>query len=190
MAAKGELNPKQALFVKAYLVDLNAKASAISAGYSAKTAEITGSKLLRVPKVAAEIQKAMDKRAKKFDISADTVLQELARLAFHDPRKFFDDDGRIKPISELDDDTAMALAGIETFHKIVGDGKDGMAVVTKIKTADKGANLERLGRHLKLFTDRVEHDVTPRLAEELKSARERANCCETLKLEPTTGLKK
>jgi phage terminase small subunit len=171
--AFSRLTPKQEMFVKEYLIDLNATQSAIRAGYSAKRAEITGSELVRNRKVADLIQTEMDKRAAKYEITADRVLQEIAKLAFHDPRKFFDDDGRIKPISELDDDTAMALSGIETFHKIVGDEKDGMAVVTKIKTADKGANLERLGRHLKLFTDKIELNASSELAELLKSARQR-----------------
>jgi hypothetical protein len=38
-------------------------------------------------------------------------------------------------------------------HKIIGDEKDGCIVLTKIKIADKGVNLERLGRHLGLFKD-------------------------------------
>lgn len=151
-----KLTPKQFLFVKEYLVDLNATQAAIRAGYSEKTAQVIGAENLAKPIIAESIQIEMDKRAARIEITADRVLQELAKLAFHDPRKFFDDDGRIKPISELDDVTAMALSGIETFHKIVGDEKDGMAVVTKIKTVDKGINLERLGRHFKLFTDKTE----------------------------------
>lgn len=168
-----EITPKQQMFAKEYLVDLNATQSAIRAGYSAKTAEAQGSRLLTNVKVQASIQELMDKRAAKYEITADRVLQEIAKLAFHDPRKFFDADGRIKPINEIDDDTAMALSGIETFHKVTGEDNDCMAVVTKIKTADKGANLERLGRHLKLFTDKVEHDVSEALATAIIAARGR-----------------
>ena len=98
----------------------------------------------------------MNERSTRIEITADRVLQEIAKLAFHDPRKFFDDDGRLKPISELDDDTAACIAGIETMHKIVCEEKDGCIVLTKIKISDKGQNLERLGKHLKLFTDRTE----------------------------------
>lgn len=140
-----------------YLKDMNATRAAVSAGYSKKTAESAGSRLLRNVKVSAQIEKKTGERCQKLDISADRVLAELARLAFHDPRRFFDADGRIRPITELDNETAMAVAGIETMHKVVGDEEDGCVVVTKIKLADKGINLERLGRYLKLFTDKVEH---------------------------------
>ena len=149
------LNLRQNLFKTEYLKDLNATQAAIRAGYSDKTAGQIGERLLRNVEIAAAVQEAMDKRANKLEISADNVLQEIAKLAFHDPRKFFDDDGRLRPISELDDNTAACIAGIETMHKIIGDEKDGCVVITKIKIADKGANLERLGRHLKLFTDKI-----------------------------------
>lgn len=163
---------KQEMFIKEYLIDLNATQAAIRAGYSEKTASQQGERLLRNVQVSAAIQEAMNKRSNKLEITAERVLQEIAKLAFYDPRNFFDDDGRIKPISELDDNTAMALGGIETLHKIIGDDKDGMAVVTKIKLVDKGQNLERLGRHLKLFTDKVEHTGTLTLEQIVAGANE------------------
>lgn len=150
------LTPKQAMFVKEYLIDLNATQAAIRAGYSEKTAGQIGEQNLRKLEIAESIQEAMDKRSDRLEITADRVLQEIAKLAFQDPRKFFDDDGRLKPISELDDNTAACIAGIETMHKVVGEEKDGCIVLTKIKISDKGQNLERLGRHLKLFTDKTE----------------------------------
>jgi phage terminase small subunit len=167
-----KLSSKQEKFVTEYLVDLNATQAAIRSGYSKKTAFTIGCENLKKPYIIEALQKRRESLASDNDITPERVLKEIARLAFHDPRKFFDDDGRIKPISELDDDTAMALSGIETFHKIVGDEKDGMPVVTKIKTADKGINLERLGRYLKLFTDRIEIDDKTGLADRLRKARE------------------
>ncbi len=89
------------------------------------------------------------------------MLQELARLAFLDPRKFYNENGGLKHVTELDDDTAACLAGMEV-REIGGDDEEKQPTVfcRKIKFADKGANLERLGRHLKLFTDKVEHSGT------------------------------
>lgn len=153
--AKG-LTPKQELFVAEYLTDLNATRAAIAAGYSPKNADSWGAQLLSNSKVSAEIAKKHGKHLGKLEITAERVLAELARLAFYDPRKFFDTDGRLKPLDEIDDDTAMALAGMKTMHKVVGDENDGVLVFTDYKLADKGLNLERLGRHLKLFTDKTE----------------------------------
>jgi phage terminase small subunit len=142
------------MFVREYLVDLNATQAAIRAGYSAKTAEQQGPRLLGNVGIAEAIQAGMDKRASKTGITAERVLAEIAKLAFFDPRKLFDDAGRPIHISQLDDDTAAAVSGLDVVTQ--GNSEVGIAEILKVKLADKGQNLERLGRHLKLFTDKVE----------------------------------
>lgn len=170
------MNPKRLRFVQEYLIDLNATQAAIRAGYSARSAEVTGSRLLGDAKVAAEIAKRNQKRIEKLDLSAERVLGELMRLAFFDPRKFWNEDGSLKKITELDDDTARALQGfeVEKLYEHFGKGQaTESGTVSKIKMADKGLNLERLGRHLKLFTDKVEVSGLDGLAERLARARQR-----------------
>jgi hypothetical protein len=102
--------------------------------------------------------RAMDKRADKMEISAGRVLQEMAKLAFNDPRKFFESDVSLKRILDLEDDTAACIASMEVMELFDGSGEEKHAygLLKKIKIADKGQNLERLGRHLKLFTDKTE----------------------------------
>lgn len=172
VAKQAELTPKQALFVREYLVDLNATQAAIRAGYSKKTAASQAERLLRNVEIASAVQAHMDKRAGAIEISATRVLQEIAKLAFFDPRKLLNSDGSPKPIQELDDETAMAVAGIDIVTK--GNDDLGYADILKIKLADKSKNLELLGRHLKLFTDKVELDVGGELAKRMKEARERS----------------
>jgi phage terminase small subunit len=118
-----------------------------------------GQRLLKNVEMQRPIQAAMDKRADKLEITADRVLQEIAKLAFNDPRKFFESDGSLKRIQDLDDDTAACIAGMEVIELFEGSGeqKHAYGLLKKIKIADKGHNLERLGRHLKLFTDKTEH---------------------------------
>lgn len=167
------LTPKQSAFVREYLVDLNATAAYKRAGYIAKgnAAEVNATRLLRNAQVQAEIQMAMNQRAQRNDITADRVLKEIARLAFFDPRRLLNGDGTPKAIHELDDDTAAAVAGIDIVTK--GNEDLGYADILKIKLADKSKNLELLGRHLKLFTDKIEVDVGADLATRMKEARER-----------------
>jgi phage terminase small subunit len=105
------------------------------------------------------INELRKERNKRLEISGDRVLSEIAKLAFYDPREFFDSDMRLKPVNELNPDHAAIIAGIETLHKAVGDDTDGVVVLTKIKLADKGANLERLGKYFKLFTEKREIDL-------------------------------
>lgn len=133
-----------------YLIDLNATKAAERAGYSPKTAYSQGQRLSKNVEVAAEIAKKTCRRLEKLEITADRVVQEIAKLAFLDPRKFFEDDGSLKRIQDLDDDTAACIAGMKVTELFEGAGeqKHCYGLLKKIKIAHKGANLDRLGRHL------------------------------------------
>ena len=71
------LTPKQAQFVKEYLVDLNGTQAAIKCGYSPKTAVKQASRLLTNADIKNAIQAEMDKRAKKTNITAEYVLNGI-----------------------------------------------------------------------------------------------------------------
>ena len=144
------------LFVAEYLIDLNATRAAIAAGYSPKTAGQQGSRLLKNAKVFTEIAGKTKERIARLEITADNVLHELARLAFFDPRKLFNPDGSSKHITELDDDTAAGLGGFQMIEQFEGSGDNRKHVgyLKKFKIADKGQNLERLGRILGMFNER------------------------------------
>lgn len=60
-----KLTNKQRLFVKEYLIDLNATQAAIRAGYSRVAAYLIGQENLKKPEIQNTIQKAMDKRAER-----------------------------------------------------------------------------------------------------------------------------
>lgn len=121
------MTPKQKLFVKEYLVDLNATRAAIAAGYSEKTAKQQGSRLLTNVDVAAKLAESAQKRAEKLDISAEYVL------------------GMIKQTVE------RCSQGVEVFDKegkSTGEWKEDSLAVLK--------GCELLGKHLKLFTEKLE----------------------------------
>ena len=75
--SKVKLTKKQEMFVKEYLVDLNATQAAIRSGYSQKTAFSIGVENLRKPYIQEAIQKAMEKRSKKTEITAEYVLEGI-----------------------------------------------------------------------------------------------------------------
>lgn len=165
------LNDKQQRFVDEYLKDLNATQAAIRAGYSAKTAYAIAEKLLRKAEIQEAIQAAMKARSKRTEVTQDRVLQELARIAFFDPRKMFHGDGSPKSIHELDDDTAAAVSGLDVVN--IGNSEVGIGQVLKYKVADKGAALTNAMRHLGMFNDKLDVNVTNTLAERLARARSR-----------------
>lgn len=81
------LTPKQAAFVREYLVDLNATQAAIRAGYSARTANEQAARLLANVSVAAAIERAMAQRAERTEITQDMVLERWWQIATADPNE-------------------------------------------------------------------------------------------------------
>ena len=130
-----------------YLVDLNATAAAIRAGYSRKTANRIASENLSKPDIQTAIQEAKQARSQRTEITQDMVIQELAKLGFFDIRKLFDKDGKPLDISKLDDDTAAALVGLDVQDVSDSDGNY-VGFIKKYKMADKIKALELLGKHL------------------------------------------
>jgi phage terminase small subunit len=154
-----KLTNKQKLFVEEYLVDLNATQAALRAGYSKKMAGRIGYQLLEKTRVQEAIQKAIEDRQKRTQITSDRVLNELARVGFSDIRGAFNEHGALKRPEDWDDATAAAISSIEVVTKNIGDGE--VEYVHKIRLWDKKGSLELIGKHLKMFTDKVEIDSEP-----------------------------
>jgi phage terminase small subunit len=154
-----KLTPKQEVFTKAYVKDLNAGKAAIEAGYSEASARSIGHELLNTPHVKEAVQKEVKKRLSHLDVTADRVLTELARIAFVDLRDAYGEGGKLLPPDQMPEDLARALAGIEVneIWEGYGDEREIIGETKKIKFYEKAKALELLGKYLKLFTDRVEH---------------------------------
>lgn len=152
-----KLTPKQALFVAEYLIDGNGTRAAIAAGFAQKSAAVTGARLLKRPVIAELITERQAHRARRLEVTADRVTEELAKLAFYDVRELFDESGRLKEITELDDISAAAIAGIDIAEEKRNPDTGVQSWTKRIKLADRRGALELLGKKLKLWTDRVEH---------------------------------
>lgn len=166
------LTTKQQVFVQEYLIDLNATQAAIRAGYSQKTAEKIGFENLHKPEIEAAIAEALAAREKRTGVTQDRVIRELARIGFSDIRTLFDEGGNLRKMADLPDEVAAAVASVEVVTKSLGEGE--VEYVHKIKLWDKPKALEMIGRHLKMFTDKIEVDASSGFAELLKRSRERA----------------
>ena len=155
-----KLTNKQSRFVEEYLIDLNATQAAIRAGYSKKTANVIGPQNLVKLGIAEAIQKAMDARSKRTEITVDRVLKELAKLGFANMLDYMaiSSDGlAYVDLSKLTREQAAAIQELNIDQYWEGDGEDVREVKkVKFKLADKKGNLEMIGRHLKMFTDKVE----------------------------------
>lgn len=58
------------------------------------------------------------------EVTADRVIQELAKIAFLDARKLFSPEGSLKAVHELDDDTAAAVVSLDVRLTESESGRD------------------------------------------------------------------
>lgn len=178
------LTAKQKRFCDEYLIDLNATQAAIRAGYSEKTAYRTGADNLRKPQIEEYIAKRQKELSRSTEITQERVIKELALIAFSNNADYahvvekklqveaggalvdvLDKDGKpvmyrtVEPVltEELTEEQKRALA-------VIKKGRDGL----EVKSCDKVKALELLGKHLGIFTDKIEANVNDTTRSELQ----------------------
>ena len=163
----------QKRFCDEYLIDLNATRAYKVAYPNCKkdeTAKSAGSRLLTNVNVQNYISKKMKEREKRTEVTQDMVIKELAKIAFLDIRKLYTENGQLKNVADIDDDTAGAISSLETLEEYdgYGDEREKIGDTQKVKLLDKTKALELLGRHLGIFNDKL--DVNVKEKEEKKNA--------------------
>jgi phage terminase small subunit len=136
-----KLTAKQQAFCEEYMVDLNGAQAAIRAGYSVDTAKQIATENLSKPYLQDYITKLQDERSERVSVTADDVLKDLLYLK----------------------DVCLGK------EEITVTDSDGSLTTTKVfKEAGANKALESLGKHLKMFTDRVEQttDLTLTISDE------------------------
>lgn len=163
------LEPRQARFVEEYLVDLNATQAAIRAGYSKDSARTIGPENLSKPAIAAAIADAQAERAFRTQVTADRVLTELARVGFSDIRNVVQWRGNATQLSE-DEDSGDPIFSVTNQVALIDSeslSPNVAASIAEVSQTDKGAMriklhdklgaLQKIGLHLGMFAQRVEH---------------------------------
>ena len=153
MPRRRELTARERLFVREYLVDLNATRAAIRAGYSPRMAPHNAHRVFNRPRVAAAIEAAMAERAARLEITAERVLRELALMGFANLRDYVAPDGEgFVELSRLTRDEAAAIREFSSEEVTTGQGAAARrARKVKVRLADKKGALELVGKHLGLF---------------------------------------
>lgn len=171
MARKQKLTPKQAQFVKEYLVDLNQTAAAIRAGYSERTANEMAVALMKKPHIQEAIQQAMKERGKRVEMTADDVLRHIMEAAFLDIRDFveWDASGNVyyKGASEVD---GRFIKSLKSVTKFVSGGE---IKEVEFELVNKEKMLELLFKHFGLGNEKLKVETQISLADVLQKAWER-----------------
>lgn len=134
-------------FADEYLIDFNAKAAAIRAGYSPATAKNASMWISDAHPTKPKLKELIDKRlahmSRRTGITAERLLREMAALAFSNPDDVIDwESGKVKDGAERVD-----LAAVAGYRKKSGDGW----AEYEVKLTDKARALEVLAKWLRLF---------------------------------------
>lgn len=156
-----KLAPKVQQFINEYKKDGNGKQAAIRAGYSPKTAEVQASRLLRNVQVAEAIRQHQDELRKKSGVSAERVVEELARIGFADPRRVFGEDGVLLDPRNFPEDLARAVSSIEVTRTAQTRDAKGKVLTpgtttAKIRFWEKPKALHTMAHILGMLKDKVE----------------------------------
>lgn len=183
----GAITEKQKRFADEWLVDLNGTRAYKAAYPSVKkdeTARVNASRLLTNANVKTYIQERQKEREKRTEITQDSVLRELALIAFAKASDYarvvekdamVEVDGNMVPVLD-EDGNQVKYRTVEPIltDELTEDQKKAIAVIKKgrdgfeIKPYSKIQALELLGKHLGMFTDKVEvKNTTPNAFEGL-----------------------
>lgn len=158
-------------FVRRYIVDFNGTRAVMECGAfqvaSYSGAAVHASRLLSRPRVKQMVQDALAERAKRWQVTGDRIIRELARTGFSNMLDYLmvQPDGSayidLKKLAELREhdpdaayDLGAAIQEVTSEVYLEGNGEDAIPVKrTKLRLHNKQAALELLGKHLGLFVE-------------------------------------
>lgn len=155
-----DLSPKVRRFVAEYVKDpQNQAQAAVLAGYSKRSAAQIASRLIKKDNVAAAIKEAQARVAEKSELTQERIQRAVLAVLEFDPREAFNDDGTLKPISELPTSVALAIAGIDV-DDAAGEVKK-IRFSDRIRAAELGSKLLGLLREKHDLSGTIRHEGMP-----------------------------
>lgn len=149
------ISPRRLKFISEYLRDLNATKAAERAGYSKKVARQEGARLLANAVIRAEIEKKTSKVLEACDVTVEKIVKEAALIAFSDLSHFLTGTGEINDPGDWPDGVRRGIQSFKVVKTRHGKGKDAHEEVRReIKTWDKPAMIEFLGKYLGMLKDK------------------------------------
>ncbi|EKT4486707.1 TPA: terminase small subunit [Shewanella algae] len=152
-------------FIAAYVELSSKKEAAVKAGSKSKEPAKVGYITYNRPHVREAIDWHINKSFEEAGVSSERIIRELAMVAFADMAPIFNEDGSLKPFKEWPQHCRRALSGLEVDELFEGQGEDREQIgfTKKFKQWNKVAALELLGKHKKMWTDKVEVAERPKV---------------------------
>jgi phage terminase small subunit len=156
-----KLSPKEEAFCLAIVEGLSAS-EAYRKAYKperakAKTIHEKASRMMARGKVRARVAELMAPVIAEAQMTRMEWLRILTKCCRFDPRKLFDATGKLKPITELEENEAAAVAGYEFHGEMQCSDGPRKAVTVKFKFLGRLTALALMGKACHWYGDQQEH---------------------------------
>jgi phage terminase small subunit len=147
-SAYSRLKRRQRRFVDEYLLGRKGTEAIKAIGFKGRRPDLAASKLLALPEVRAAVDERRAVLCEAVGLRQEMVVREMMAIGFSDVRQLFNEDGTLRPISELPDEAARAIAGVDVEDILTGRGKKlkRRSQMRKVKLWDKVKALSDLSR--------------------------------------------
>jgi phage terminase small subunit len=148
------------IFIDEYMKDYNGSRAAKAAGYSSSS---TAHELLRNNEVKAEIDRRISEMRAKDRVTVEKIEGMLRDMAEVEPLDIWDEDGNVRPLRDIPPHARRAIKSIKRVtkeHYITGQAEE----TVHVELWDKKGAVELLGKAKKMFTDRIEADVSQKVS--------------------------
>ncbi len=157
-------NHRYEVFCREYVTNgFSIKKAAEAAGCPPGSASSTGSIWLKRPEVVERIEELLPDVIEALQPVKEELLAELNRLAMFDPRLLYDENGRLKHITEMSTDAALSVEEIELNDagypvKIKAGRAKLKAIETALKTVNAFEN-HQAARTINIILDEKDKDA-------------------------------
>lgn len=150
-------NPRHESFCLGIIAQKSVINAFVDAGFvQSGTNDGNAFRLRNRPDVKARIAELQGAVAEEAVVSQADVLRELAKIGFSDIGDIFTDTGALKPVHLMNAATRGAVSAIKVKTSRVPGGEPADVEHTvEIKFWDKNSALEKVGKHLGMFTDKL-----------------------------------
>jgi phage terminase small subunit len=152
--------PKQHLYIEAYLIHKNATKAAIAAGFSERSANNQGARLMANDAIRAEIEARLSSTFDRYAVTSDRIIRELAKIAFANIGDFItveEGGGAIVDFGTATREQMASLKSIEIDERSIDGAAAGVRRI-KISLSDKRQALMDLAKLRRMLpADRLEH---------------------------------
>jgi hypothetical protein len=149
-----QLTEKQQLFVTEYVADMDRLRAVTEAGYKGNevSLRVMANKLLKAPKIQAAIAEVGVPMLDAARLTAENILQQLARFLWCDLAIYLDDEGCLKvPLCKLPEDVRQCIEGWE-IEDVFDKKGNKIGTKTRVKPVSKAKALELAMKYRQLVT--------------------------------------